>query len=195
MSRPVTHRYRDPLDQVWLRTAEKVGFRVDRSADVYAHSDGKRRISIGSAEILDADDSLAQMIFHELCHGMLEGVESFDKPDWGLENADDRHEWREHACLRLQAELTRRHGLRKFLAPTTDFRAYYDALPEDPMTGGESDATVEAAKVGLERFQAAPFHPHVQTALEATAAIAHAAAHFSETDEPDLPSIYGLLER
>ena len=40
---------------------------------------------------------------------------------------------RELACIRLQAHLTEQHGLRDMLGPTSDFRAYWDALPADPL--------------------------------------------------------------
>ena len=96
--------------------------------------------SIGhNSALLDADDSLGQMIFHELCHSLIEGEDSFGKPDWGMDNTGpDQREaspegdnWREHACLRLQWVLTGRYGLRTLFAPTTDFRAFWDQLSGD----------------------------------------------------------------
>ncbi|MEP7112338.1 MAG: YkgJ family cysteine cluster protein, partial [Ilumatobacteraceae bacterium] len=41
---------------------------------------------IGTDETLDADDSLAQMIFHEICHAIVAGPENFGSTDWGLDN-------------------------------------------------------------------------------------------------------------
>ena len=38
--------------------------------------------------------------------------------------------------MRLQAALTGQHGLRRLLAPTTDFRPYYDALPAEIVEAG-----------------------------------------------------------
>lgn len=84
------HRYHDPLALIWLRCAERIGFRVRRTPEVYASADGRGTISIGTDEILDPDDSLAQMIFHELCHALVEGEAGWRQPDWGLGNAVGR---------------------------------------------------------------------------------------------------------
>ena len=92
-----------------------------RTPDAYAATDGRGTLAIGSIETLDADDSLAQMIFHELCHSLVEGEESFARADWGMDNTGPDHDWREHACLRVQWVLTGRHGLRAVFAPTTEF--------------------------------------------------------------------------
>src|SRR5690606_19417193 len=100
---------------------------------VFASTDGRRRIVLGAPQTLDADDSLAQMILHELCHALVEGEEALDRPDWGLDNRTDRDLPRERACLRLQAALAAEHGLRTFLAPTTDHRPFYDSLPQAPL--------------------------------------------------------------
>jgi len=88
--RRVTRRYDDPLDRVWLTAAERVGLRVRRSADAFASTDGRGTLIIGSADTLDPDDCLAQMIFHELCHSLVQGPESFAHPDWGLDNEGAR---------------------------------------------------------------------------------------------------------
>ena len=113
----------DPLDGIWLTIADRIGFRVERSAEVYASTDGKGLMTIGAPSELDADDCLAQMILHELCHSLIEGVESLVVADFGLDNESERDVTREHACLRLQAWLTEKYGLRQALAPTTDFGA------------------------------------------------------------------------
>ncbi len=133
MSRQVTHRYVDPLTEVWLGAAADVGLRVARSAAAYAATDGAGTLTIGNDDTLDADDSLAQMIFHELCHALVQGEASFAASDWGLDNVGDDDVWREHATLRLQRVLAGRYGLEAFFAPTTDFRAFWDALPADPL--------------------------------------------------------------
>ena len=67
------HRYIDPLTQVWLGAARRIGLRVVRTPDAYAATDGRGTLAIGDDATLDADDSLAQMIFHELCHSLVEG--------------------------------------------------------------------------------------------------------------------------
>lgn len=180
-ARTVARRYEDPLDRIWLTAAARIGLRVDRSAEVYASTDGRGRMTLGSAETLDADDCLAQMIFHELCHSLVQGPESFEQPDWGLDNETDRDLVRERACLRLQASLTGRYGLREVLAPTTDHRAFYDALGADPLAGGET-RSIELARMGLVRVERSPWSPHLIEALEATAAVVHAVAPFSSGD-------------
>src|SRR5438552_2145117 len=76
--RPVTHRYVDPLDAVWLECARQIGLRVTRTRDAYATTDGRGTLALSTAEGLDADDCVAQMVFHELCHSMIEGADSFD---------------------------------------------------------------------------------------------------------------------
>ncbi|MBT6435962.1 MAG: YkgJ family cysteine cluster protein, partial [Deltaproteobacteria bacterium] len=65
-SRPITKIYQDPLDLIWTNTAKQLGMKLTRSSEVFAAWDGKETLTIGSPEDLDADDSLAQMIFHEI---------------------------------------------------------------------------------------------------------------------------------
>ena len=177
--RRIEHRYLDPLDQIWLTTAQRIGLTIERGDDVYASTDGHRTLRIGAAPTLDADDSLAQMIFHELCHSLVEGPESFARPDWGLDNTGARDELREHACLRLQAHLAARHGLRRFLAPTTDYRAYWDLLPADPLAP-RRDPAVTAAVFGAQRAGRPPWAPHLEAALAATAEVVARAAAFAD---------------
>jgi hypothetical protein len=169
--RPVTHTYRDPLDEIWLAAARRIGFRIGRTPDAYAHADGKGTILLGTAETLDADDCLAQMILHELCHALVEGPDAWSKADWGLDNTSLKDEVRETACLRLQAALTGPRGLRQVLAPTTDHRPIFDALPADPLTP-RREGSVVLARLGLARARKAPFAPHLEEALDATAALA-----------------------
>ena len=132
MSRTWTHRYTDPLDRVWLAAAAAIGLRVERTGETYASTPGNGVLLLAEPAHLDPDDCLAQMILHELCHFLVQGEESFGQRDWGLDNESERDVPREQACLRLQASLTSAYGLRRVLAPTTDFRVFYDALPEDP---------------------------------------------------------------
>lgn len=180
MSRVIRHVYRDPLDEVWLHTAVRVGFAVQRSGEVYAHSDGRGVLHLADSSAFDPDDSLAQLILHELCHALIEGERSWTQPDWGLDNVSDRDERREHAALRLQAALLEPHGLRWVLAPTTDFRAYFDALGSDPLSG--EDEAAAAAQVGLERSTQPPFEPALREALDATGQIVRLAAPFAPED-------------
>lgn len=180
MARDVTHRYEDVLDRVWLTAAERIGLKVVRSDEVYASTDGKGVLTIGSEPTLDADDSLAQMIFHELCHSIVEGPESLERPDWGLDNETNCDLVRERACLRLQAHLAAHHGLRLFFAPTTDHRAFYDEISESPLSG--DDESVTLARAGIARSRRWPWAPHVTEALEATGKIAEIAAPFAPRD-------------
>ena len=173
VDRKPRHIYLDPLDAIWLTVAARVGFRVERSGEVYASTDGRGVMSIGDAGTLDPDDCLAQMILHELCHSLIEGAQSLRVPDFGLENESARDVVREHACLRLQAWLTERHGLRQVLAPTTDFRGYYDDLPSDPISG--EDPAIPLARAGAARSEEAPWAPHLTEGLRATAEVVRAA--------------------
>jgi hypothetical protein len=65
--RSIVHRYEDPVDLIWLRAAADLGLDVQRSTDAYAAYDGKGTLTISVAEEFDPDDSLAQMIYHEIC--------------------------------------------------------------------------------------------------------------------------------
>jgi hypothetical protein len=168
---------------VWLGAARRIGLAVVRTPDAYAATDGNGTLAIGDDSMLDADDSLAQMIFHELCHSLVEGEESFGKPDWGMDNTGPDHDWREHACLRLQWVLTGRHGLRVLFAPTTDFRAFWDRLSGDVLAD-RTDRSVQAAILGLRRAELPPWAPALGEALAATARIAQEAARFG--GEPDV---------
>jgi Fe-S-cluster containining protein len=179
--RTVRDRYVDPLAEVWLGAARRIGLRVERRPDAYASTDGRGTLVIGSAETLDADDSLAQMIFHELCHSLVQGEDSFARADWGLDNETPRDAWRERATLRLQRTLAARVGLARFFAPTTEYRAFWDALGADPLAD-RADPSVVAAIAGLHRATRAPWAPALEDALVATAAIVAAAAPFAAPD-------------
>ena len=177
MKRAVTALYRDPMDEIWLVTAERVGLRVSRSDQVFAATDGGGVLTLGEAHTLDSDDCLAQMIFHELCHSLVQGRESFAVADWGLDNVGATDDAREHACLRVQARLAGAHGLRQVLAPTTDFRSFYDGLPADPLLG--DDPSVALAEAAIGRARTPPWAPHLGLALEATKAMAAIAAPYA----------------
>lgn len=171
VTRPVTHYYEDPLDAVWLRTAEALGLRVVRGPHSYASTDGHGQLLLSDASGMDPDDCLAQMILHELCHSLVQGPQSFGWVDWGLCNETGRDVSREHACLRLQAALLDGFGLREVLAPTTDFRAFYDELPPDPFQerSEEERKSIVLARAAYARRERRPWRGHVMPALQATA--------------------------
>ena len=74
MSECSTHgEYTDPVDLIWLAVADACGFKVHRSNDAYASFDGTNRLTICMEDEFDPDDSLAQMILHELCHALVGG--------------------------------------------------------------------------------------------------------------------------
>lgn len=190
MERTPRHSYLDPLEAIWLTVADRIGFRVERSAEVYASTDGKGVMTIGDPSTLDPDDCMAQMILHELCHSVIEGARSITVPDFGLDNECEQDVVREHACLRLQAWLTGKHGLRGVLAPTTDFRSYYDTLPEDPFAD-HSDPATALAKQGAARSEQAPWAPHLQEGLTATAKVLKVARQLGAADpKSDRPPIW-----
>jgi Putative zinc- or iron-chelating domain len=178
VAREVTHRYIDPLAQVWIGAARRIGLSVVRTPDAYAATDGRGALAIGDDHTLDADDSLAQMIFHELCHSLVEGEDSFARPDWGMDNTGPDHDWREHACLRTQWVLAGRHGLRDVFAPTTEFRAFWDGLGGDVLAD-RRDRSVVAAIAAIRRAEHPPWAPWLGDALAATARIAAEAARFA----------------
>ena len=179
--REIRFQYSDPVDLIWLTTAHRLGIRVERSDEVFASWDGRGTLYLGSARDLDPDDCLAQMIFHELCHALVQGPESVHQLDWGLHNQDARDLTREHACNRLQAALAAPHGLRELLAVTTSWRSYYDALPDDPLAE-DGDPAAALARTGWTRAMTGPWATHIAQALEATALVARATQPFSSPD-------------
>ncbi len=186
MGREVTQRYEDPLAQVWLGAARAIGLRVVRTPDAYATTDGSGTLAIATAEGMDADDSLAQMIFHELCHSLVEGPDSFRAPDWGMDNTGPDHDFREHACLRVQWVLTGRHGLRVVFAPTTEFRTtFWNTLSGDVLAD-RTDPSVQLAIAALRRVTHPPWAPALEQALAASEQIARATSSFAT----DLTSLW-----
>lgn len=171
MSRTITARYDDPLDLIWLTCARELGIDVVRSGDVYASFDGRGTLTLASREHFDPDDSLAQMIFHELCHALVAGPKGARTSDWGMENVDARDLVQEHACHRLQAALADRHGLRALFAVTTDHRSYWDALPIDPLGYG-SDPAIPLAREAFTRATQGAWASAIERALTRTREIA-----------------------
>ncbi|HVZ20542.1 MAG TPA: hypothetical protein VG871_05745, partial [Vicinamibacterales bacterium] len=143
---------------------------MTRTREAYASSDGCGVIAIGVDDVLDPDDAVAQLIFHELCHAITEGDQALTLADWGLENRPD-HVVREHACLRFAADLAARFGLRAAMAPTTEYRAYYDALPDEPLAAAVEDEAVAIAVAARARFTSSRWRGPVAMALAATAAL------------------------
>lgn len=193
--RTPTHRYRDPLDLVWLKVAEDVGWTIDRSSEVFAAYDGAGRLTLGADETLDPDDCLAQMIFHELCHSCVQGPENLASADFGLDNVGG-DELAERAALRVQAALLEPLGLRHVMGPTTDFRAFYDSLPDDPFAEVAGDELV-LARAGLARVDQAPWGPHIRRGLASTLAIVDAviAAGADRFDTAEgMPWIFGRAQ-
>lgn len=158
-----------PIEAIWWRAAASLGFRVSRTEKVYASSDGRGVIEIGVDDLLDGDDSVAQLVFHELCHALVEGPAAWRLPDWGLSNTDDRDIVREHACLRVQVSLTEPHALRELMAPTTEYRAYHDAIAGDPL-GPADDPAAAIAKAAIARDETRPWLEVLASALAHTRA-------------------------
>ncbi len=171
--RNIEKTYADPLSLVWIHAAERMGMRIERSAEVNASWNGDGVLTIGASETLDPDDCLAQMILHEICHALCEGPESIYRLDWGLESSDPTKVSHEHACLRLQAALADQYGMRSFFAATTMFRSYYERLPAEPLAAGD-DAAIAQAKAGWDRAYGGPWAAALLEALQRTAQISRA---------------------
>jgi len=196
--RPVRSRYRDPLDLVWLATARRLGLRVRRNPAIFSATDGQGLLELGPFHTLDADDTTAQMILHEFCHWITNGESTFHERDWGFD-LDSELDWREHSCLRLQAGLCERYGLRGMLAPTSQFRDYYDRIPTDvlqPLDDSEREAKVCAlAAVALERAAGTPWSGPMTEAFVATAQMRDALApllgdYATDLEDDALPSLW-----
>lgn len=182
MTRAITHRYRDPIDVIWLGVAHRIGWQVRRADDVYASWDGIDTLTLSTAEHFDPDDSLAQMILHEICHALVQGPDGQRETDWGLCNFDDRQLALEHACHRVQAALADTVGLRGFFGVTTDWRPYYDALPADPLAAGD-DPTIERARAAWVEATEGPWAEAIADGLRATRAVARAVRPFAEQSD------------
>ncbi len=196
--RPVRSRYLDPVELIWYATARRLGLRIRRNPAIFSSTDGTGLLELAPRDALDADDCTAQMIFHELCHWITNGVECFEERDWGFA-LDAELDWREHACLRLQAALAGAHGLRGILAPTSQFRKYYDELPTDPFGPVEGwpceQLVVPHARDALLRARAAPWGEPLAAVLAAHAAIRDATipffdAYASDVADDALPSLW-----
>lgn len=173
---------RDPLERVWLACVARLGWRVVFSPDCYASWDGRGTLTVGTRETWDADDSLAQLLLHEICHALVQGPAQRRKPDWGLDNATETSSaLEEHACHRLQAAWLDRYGLRAMLAVTTGWRPYWDELPDDPLAPC-GDPAVALARAAWSEALRGPWARPVGEALEATARMAEIVAGFVSPD-------------
>jgi hypothetical protein len=181
------------IDRLWTDAASRCGFKLTRGDAAYATTDGQGTILVGSPATLDADDSLCQLVLHELCHALVQGEQSWSLVDWGLCNTDDRDEVAEAACLRLQAHLATRHGLRAELCPTTSWQAYYRALPAEPLaaTAEADQAACQRACQGAALAESRGLAPVIHQALAATAALV-AVKRTGTSDRDRHPSGFAL---
>jgi hypothetical protein len=197
--RPITARYVDPLDLVWMSTCKRLGLSpIRRNPAVFAMTDGTGLLELAPKADLDPDDTAAQQIFHELCHWITNGEATFTERDWGFPLSDE-DDWREYACLRLQAALADRHGLRTMFASTGTFRPYFDRLGADalaPFDDSELEARIVArAREALVLADGPPWGEPLRDALAATAALRGVVQPFlatyqTDVDQDSLPSLW-----
>lgn len=116
------------FDEQVLALASSFNLVVTRTKESFVSYDGAGVLNVSPPSELDADDSLAQIVLHELAHYWVEGVDSYGFRDWGLSNLDTGHLDREYAALRLQLEILAPHNLQRLLHPTTVHRWFYRAL-------------------------------------------------------------------
>lgn len=199
--RPVTTRYVDPLEVIWLATATRLGLTIRRDPNVFSMTDGEGMLWFSTREHLDEDDNLAQMLFHELVHWITNGTETFHQRDWGFPLYDGLDP-REHAALRLQAWWSGRHGLREWMGPTGGYRQYYAQIPDDPLHAIDDSrweaAVVALAKDAVSRAQGAPFWAPIEAALTATAQLRSSLAPFAadyRSEHPEDPLPLHWLQR
>ena len=160
---------RRALDALWLEAARELGFPVVRGGDAYVHWDG-RALHLADDRHLDDDDTVAQLVVHEVCHALTQGPGRLSQPDFGLDNTSSVDDVRESACLRVQAHLLGTVGLRRVLYPTTVVAPFYFALPHDALAGGDADS-VPLAREALCRAARPPYSPRLRQAHEASAAL------------------------
>jgi len=120
------------MDDAWIDLVGGHGFRVRRSDQSYVWYDGEGTIWIAPDHDLDDDDFLGQILLHELCHWVVEGPASAQRPDWGLDNLTANDEPRERAALRVQSWLVDPFDLRDVFVATTTFRDDYLTMPAEP---------------------------------------------------------------
>ncbi len=181
--RVIDKKYQDPIEIIWVATAAELGINVVRSSDAFATWDGAGTLKIGINETLDADDSLAQMIFHEICHAAVAGPNHFASADWGLDNDNPDDVVQEHACLRLQAALAGNYGLARFMAATTDFQEFYLRIMNAPLNENEDrESSISLAQQTLGQLRTSNWFPVLDRALTATAKIASQIQEWTQDD-------------
>jgi hypothetical protein len=187
--RPIRAQYVDPYEVIWLATARRLGLTIGRDPAIFSLTLGDGKLWLGPRHDLDPDDTLAQMLFHELCHWFTNGIETFHQADWGFDLGDD-DDPREFGCLRLQAWLADRYDLRAMFSPTGKFRAYFDRIPLDPLApldDGPSEAeTIAIARRAIATSRLEPYAGLVDSALEATARLRATLTPFSSDFAPEL---------
>lgn len=175
---PAPHPFDRPdIDALWVDCARRAGFTVVRGEDAYA-STSRATMTIGAPHTLDADDCLAVLVLHELCHGLVEGPERWQAPDFGLDNTSDDDRAREYAALRLQAYFADRQALRAWFFPTTEWRPYYDDLPPGdpfmlaPFSPPTETSVIAAAKAGVATAKQLGVYAAIDRAVAGTLEIA-----------------------
>jgi hypothetical protein len=151
------------LDPYFESVAIAFGFIVMRESGAYVSYQGDGVLRVAPYAELDHDDTLGQMVIHELCHFFVEGATSRNEWDWGLANDRPDDEPSELAAIRAQAALLASFGLRKIFAPTTVYRFDYDRLPVDPLAGDSGEA--ERARNGLARFRSHEAYAQLEATL------------------------------
>ena len=173
------------IDDVWVSAAGRLGIPVQRDdAFGYVHWDG-RALHIATDGELDADDTVAQLVLHEICHALTQGPTHLRQGDWGLDNTTNDDEAKEHAALRLQAHLLGAYALRDLLFPTTAVKPFYLALPpaagggplDGPSLLGPGDPSSPMARLAAQRAAARPWCTVLAGALDETARLAGRARH------------------
>jgi len=159
------------IDEIWLHVAGQLGFSIVRSQSAYASTDGRGTIIVGTDDTLDVDDCVAQLVFHELCHALVEGESKLQEIDWGLENTNERDISREYAALRLQAHLSDTAEIRTHMPPTTEWRPYYESLPTIAIDGNDEAAVIVRSVICSSLF--ARWQPLLVNALVATSVCLH----------------------
>lgn len=141
MSGKAPQRYDDPVSNVWATAARQIG-------------------------VAWAGDSTGQAIFDRLCRSLIEGHDSFAKPESAGADATALH-WRDQARLRLQWVLCSQWNLHGWFVPTEHERAFWQALDETVLDD-KADLAVRAASVALVRAGRPPWAPTFSDALAAT---------------------------
>jgi len=160
------------LDSTWLACARALDLEVVRGGDAYVHFDGCT-LHIADEAALDEDDSLAQLVLHEICHLLVQGPANRNSRDWGLDNTgaveSAYDEVRERAAVRLQAHLSGAFGLRDHFFPTTVVRPFFEALPASALDAGDDDGSAALARAAATRAGHAPYRKALAQALTASA--------------------------